>query len=89
MAKTIKESNKKIDVERLQSVIVLVLSGSVVILALLGLLNIIPGEITSIVTYPMLAIALLINGVKTYKTNKAAGIFMMLCVVLIFITFFI
>jgi hypothetical protein len=81
----LKMSNKKVSLDQLTSIIVYFCTFLVIILSILGLFHILPIELTNSIAIPMLGIITLINGLKTYKTNKRAGIISLVSAIIILV----
>jgi hypothetical protein len=68
-------------------IVTMILSVAVLVLSLLGLFNVLPGELTISIFLPLLGIILLLNGIITYKKNKLYGIFALASAAFVFSTY--
>ena len=77
--------NKASLLEKILLIAVFIIALTVIILSSLGVLNIIPLELTNSIVQPMLAAFFLLNGITVYKKNKTTGIIFIVCSAIIFV----
>ena len=84
MSKFKEKWNRNSTFEKIVLIVSIICSLVVVLLSLLGIINVIPIELTNSIVLPLAGLVTLLNGINTYKRNKQLGIFSIICSAIIF-----